>query len=266
MTDVAATALANGRVCLVGAGPGDPELLTVKAVKRLRSADVVLHDALVSPEVLALVSPSAPLVNVGKRCGTKCITQSEINSLLVSFASEGNYVVRLKSGDPLVFGRAGEEIDALREAGIDVEVVPGVTAAVAAAATAQIPLTDRCNADQVVLVSAHQAAGKAPDWHSVASSRSTILIYMPVEHKSISEGLIRAGLRPSTPCMVISMISQPEQQSYQTTLIELYDQAPLPAPSLLIVGENVRKARIGDLPSFRYELAQAEMQMPSLKE
>jgi uroporphyrin-III C-methyltransferase len=152
----------SGKVCLVGAGPGDPELLTVKAVKRLRSADVVLHDALVSPDVLALASPAARVINVGKRCSSKSITQ-EINTLLVRFAADGNLVVRLKSGDPLIFGRAGEEIDVLRQAGVAFEIVPGITAAVAAAA--QISLTDRRYAEQVLLVSAHQVSGKAsPNW------------------------------------------------------------------------------------------------------
>jgi uroporphyrin-III C-methyltransferase len=228
----------RGRVCLVGAGPGDPELLTVKAVTRLRSADVVLHDALVSPEVLALASPLARIINVGKRCGHKSITQQEINSLLVSFAAQGNMVVRLKSGDPLLFGRAGEEIDALRQAGVGIEIVPGVTAAVAAAAAARISLTDRRYADQVLLVSAHQAPGKASaDWRALLSSRTTIVIYMPGQTSVIAEGLIQTGLSDQTPCIVISKVSLSEEQSYKTTLGELCGLGQLPAPCLLIIGE-----------------------------
>ena len=155
----------KGRVCLVGAGPGDPDLLTVKAAKLIR-VDMILHDALVAPAILALVSPTAYIVDVGKRCGRKNITQEEINCQLIEFASQGQLVVRLKDGDPLVFGRAGEELQALREANIDAEVVPGITSAVAAAASAQISLTDRRYADQVVLVSAHRAEDKGTvDWN-----------------------------------------------------------------------------------------------------
>ncbi len=133
----------SGKVYLVGAGPGDPELLTRKALRLLRAADVVLHDDLVAPEILALIPPTARLHNVGKRCGRKSITQEEINALLVAYASDGLTVVRLKGGDPLIFGRAGEEMEVLWEARIDFEVVPGVTAALGAAAAARIPLTDR---------------------------------------------------------------------------------------------------------------------------
>lgn len=237
---------------MVGAGPGDPELLTVKAVNRLRSADVVLHDALVSAEVLAMVPPSARVLNVGKRCGHKSITQTEINSLLVGFAAQGNMVVRLKSGDPLLFGRAGEEIDALRQAGVDVEVVPGVTAAVAAAAAARISLTDRRYADQVLLVSAHQAHGKtAPDWRALLSSRTTVVVYMPGQTGSIAEELIQVGLNTHTPCIVISKISLPEEQSYKTTLGTLCGAVQLPAPCLLIVGEIAATSTLADSrPAF----------------
>jgi len=237
----------RGKVCLVGAGPGDPELLTMKAVKRLRSADVVLHDALISPEVLALASSAACVINVGKRCGSKSISQQEINTLLMSFAAKGNLVVRLKSGDPLVFGRGGEEIDALRQAGIDVEIVPGITAAVAAAATARISLTDRRYAEQVLLITAHHAPGKArPDWRALVSSRTTIVVYMPGQTRDVAEGLIHAGLNGQTPCIVISQVSLPEEQSYKTTLANLRDTAQLPAPCLLIVGETAAASTLAE--------------------
>ena len=130
----------NGKVYLVGAGPGDPELLTVKALRLLRTADVVLHDDLVTPEILQLISPNAEVQNVGKRCGVKTIRQEEINFLMVARAASGLEVVRLKSGDPLIFGRAGEEIEALRHSDVEYEIVPGVTSALGAAAAAGIPL------------------------------------------------------------------------------------------------------------------------------
>src|SRR6185312_2231539 len=184
-----------------------------------RSADEVLHDALISAEVLDLISPTARITNVGKRCGTKCITQAEINSLLLALASEGKEVVRLKSGDPLLFGRAGEEIEALKNAGIEFEIVPGITSAVAAASAARISLTDRRCAEQVLLVSAHHAPGKpGPDWRSLVSPHTTIVVYMPGHHMDIAEGLMQAGLNEATPCVLISKISLPEELAYQTTL------------------------------------------------
>src|SRR5579862_7137590 len=133
----------SGKVYLVGAGPGDPELLTVKALRLLQTADVVLHDDLVAPEILALIPDTARLQNVGKRCGTKTMRQEEINFLMVTLAGSGLQVVRLKSGDPLIFGRAGEEMEALRRANVGYEIVPGVTSALGAAASAGIPLTHR---------------------------------------------------------------------------------------------------------------------------
>src|SRR6201993_4876978 len=148
----------KGKVFLVGAGPGDPELLTVKALRLLEMADAVLYDELVSPEILKLIPPAAQLHNVGKRCGTKKIQQEEINFLMLALADSGLQVVRLKSGDPMIFGRAGEEIEALRKANIPFEIVPGVTSALGAAATTQIPLTHRREASAVVFITAHQAS------------------------------------------------------------------------------------------------------------
>src|SRR3974390_2408138 len=149
----------QGKVYLVGAGPGDPELLTRKAWRVLQSVDVVLHDDLVSREILATLAPATQVVNVGKRCGAKSISQDEINTLMVQLAREGKTVARLKSGDPLLFGRAGEEMGALRQAGIEFEVIPGVTAALGAAASAHISLTDRRSASRVVFVTAHREGG-----------------------------------------------------------------------------------------------------------
>src|SRR5258708_425709 len=170
----------NGKVYLAGAGPGDPELLTVKAVRLLRSADVVLHDDLVSPEILALISPAAEVQNVGKRCGTKTIRQEEINFLMVTHAALGRQVLRLKSGDPLIFGRAGEEIEALRRAGIDYVIVPGVTSALGAAAAAGIPLTHREISSTLLLTTGNLASGNDDaGWGQFAAAQATLVMYMP---------------------------------------------------------------------------------------
>jgi uroporphyrin-III C-methyltransferase len=240
---------ARGKVYLVGAGPGDPELLTVKAANKIRSADIVLHDALVSAEVLALVPNSANVLNVGKRCGVKSITQNEINSMMVHFVAEGNVVVRLKSGDPSIFGRAGEEISALREAGVEFEVIPGITSALAAASAARIPLTDRRYSDQLLFISAHHADEKTnPDWQHLIFARTTVVIYMPGNHVNIAEQLMRAGADNQTPCVIISRISMPGEMAYQTSLGKLPETPELPAPSLLIIGAT---AGISACPEFK---------------
>ncbi len=190
----------NGKVYLVGAGPGDPELLTVKALRLLRTADVVLHDDLVTPEILKLISPAAEVQNVGKRCGSKTIRQEEINFLMVTRAASGLQVVRLKSGDPLIFGRAGEEMEALRRANIEYEIVPGVTSALGAAAAAGIPLTHRQASSTMVLTAGHRASsGRASakddlDWTQFAATESTLVVYMPgSDYGEISSRLKAAG-------------------------------------------------------------------------
>ena len=227
----------------MGAGPGNPDLLTLKAARTLGAADVVLHDALVSTEVLALVSPRARVLNVGKRCGRKSITQDEINDLLVRFASAAEIVVRLKSGDPAIFGRAAEEIDVLRQAGIDVEVIPGVTASLAAAATIGVSLTDRRRADQLLFVSAHCGRGKQKsDWRVLVDNRTTVVVYMPGEYEAVAEDLRLAGVSQSTPCAIVSKVSSPDEQWYETTLGSLHDAPVLPSPCGVIVGETVRSA------------------------
>jgi len=230
-----------GKVYLVGAGPGDPDLLTVKAMRTLGLADVVLHDALVSKEVLALVSPQARIMNVGKRCGRKSITQEQINDLLVRFASAGEVVVRLKSGDPSIFGRAGEELDALRTAGTEVEIIPGVTASLAAAARMGVSLTDRRKADQLLFISAHRGLGKQnSDWRALVNSRTTVVVYMPGEYEGVAEALCRAGLSEATPCAVVSKASTPYEQWYQTTLGSLNIAPVMASPCVLIVAETVK--------------------------
>ena len=201
----------KGKVYLVGAGPGDPELLTLKALRLLHTAEAVLHDDLVAPEILNLIPPAAQMHNVGKRCGKKKILQGEINFLMVALAESGVNVVRLKSGDPLIFGRAGEEIDTLRQANVPYEIVPGVTSALGAAAAAQIPLTHRRNSSAVVFITAHQAAGSnEANWSKLAGSGATLVIYMPGQnYPEIAAKLTGAGLASETPCAIISQGHHP---------------------------------------------------------
>jgi uroporphyrin-III C-methyltransferase len=231
----------SGKVWLVGAGPGDPELLTRRAFRVLQEADVVLHDDLVSAEILALVPRTAQLHNVGKRCGKKSIQQHEINALLVAFAQFGPRVVRLKSGDPLLFGRAGEEMEALHRAGVDFEVVPGVTAALGAAASARIPLTHREAASAVAFLTNHQAKNAPPaHWKAWVSARATLVIYMPgYEYAQIARRLTAAGMSGKTPCAVVSRATSKQEQILRTTVEKLPEAAQLPAPTLLFVGEAV---------------------------
>jgi uroporphyrin-III C-methyltransferase len=241
----------KGKVYLVGAGPGDPDLLTLKALRILRSAEVVLHDDLVGPGVLELIPKSAQLHNVGKRCGRKSWKQSEINALLVQLASFGSDVVRLKGGDPLIFGRAGEEIEALREAAIAVEIVPGVSSALAAAAAAQIPVTHRDLASSIVFLAGHHAEGQtAGGVIEHLSPKTTYAVYMPgYGYSAMSERLIAAGLSTETPCAIVSQVATPGERVFRTTLGELHGVPQLPAPTLLFVGEVVRMAAHATLES-----------------
>jgi uroporphyrin-III C-methyltransferase len=229
----------KGKAYLVGAGPGDPELLTLKALKILQSADVVLHDDLISAEILALAPRTAFIQNVGKRCGQRHITQDEINSRLVSLASSGLQVVRLKGGDPFIFGRGGEEIEALRQHGIAFEIVPGVTAALGAAAAAEIPLTQREVSSALVFLTGHRSDENAEDnWRGFASSGATLVIYMPgPDCEDTARRLFDAGMKGNTPCALISRATSPRQQVYHTTVGELRSAPRLPAPTLLVVGE-----------------------------
>jgi uroporphyrin-III C-methyltransferase len=233
----------KGKVFLVGAGPGDPELLTLKAFRALKTADVVLHDELIGPQILALVPKTAQLRSVGKRCGKKSVRQEEINALLIQFALLGLQVVRLKGGDPMIFGRAGEEIEALRQAGIEVEIVPGVTAALAAAASAQIPLTHREKASSLVILTGHHSAAGFSDWPAALSPKATIVVYMPgYDYEQTAQRLVEAGLEKSTPCAVVSQAASSQEQVFRTTLEALPRAPQLEAPTLLVVGEVVRFA------------------------
>ncbi len=237
----------KGKVYLVGAGPGDPELLTVKALRLLRTAEAVLHDDLVAPEILKMIPSTAQIHNVGKRCGKKKILQGEINCLMVALAAAGLRVVRLKGGDPLIFGRAGEEIESLRRNNISFEIVPGVTSALGAAAAAQIPLTHRRASAALVLLTAHRASGKdasekdATDWSKFVASGATLVIYMPGQNYSdIARRLTAAGLAGETPCSVISRATTKFQRTHHTTVLDLHRAPQLASPTLLVVGEVVR--------------------------
>jgi uroporphyrin-III C-methyltransferase len=262
----------RGKVYLVGAGPGDPDLLTVKALRTLGLASIVLHDALVSSEVLALASPQAKIITVGKRCGQKNITQDEINQLLVQFAKAGEVVVRLKSGDPLIFGRAGEELDALRGAGIEVEIIPGITAALAAAASMRVSLTDRRKADHLLLVSAHRRVGKdEPGWQTLVNGRTTVAVYMPGNCATVGESLRQASLNGSTPCAIASKVSSPQEQWFRTK-IDLLDRLPqMDSPCVLLAGETLASAsspqpQFSRTQDFLYREASGRLRDPWLRE
>jgi uroporphyrin-III C-methyltransferase len=232
-----------GTVYLVGAGPGAPDLLTLRAHALLQTADVILPDDLVSDEILALASPTAEIIPVGKRCGQPRITQAGIHELMLRHAVRGQSVIRLKSGDPLVFGRATEEIAALRAAGIPFEIVPGITAAFAVAAALETPLTDRETASKLIFATAHHAAGKlaAVSWEGSFPPDATLVIYMPGrDFSALSASLIGAGVPPQTPVAAVSQVSTPEQQVLSTTLAGLAGMEPGPAPLLLLIGEAVR--------------------------
>lgn len=229
-----------GKVFLVGAGPGDPELLTAKAARLLQSADIVLHDSLVTAEVLTLISPAAERIDVGKRRGIRLLSQDEINALLVASAAKHRVVVRLKGGDPLLFGRAAEEIRALRAAGIEFEVVPGISAGFGAAAVAGVSLTDRRAASHVLFTT----YSRSPEARILPfiglTSETTVIVYMPgVDYSGVSQWLLESGFVPETPCVVISKASQRQQAMRPSTLSELALLDPLPAPALLIVGRVV---------------------------
>jgi len=243
----------GGQVYFLGAGPGDPELLTRKAWRILRSAEVVLHDALVPPEIVRLAPAEALVCDVGKRCGQKSITQQEIHARLIAHARAGRTVVRLQGGDPLVFGRAGEEMAALRAAGVEFEIVPGVTAASAAAAAAQISLTNRRLASKLIFLSAHRGAGEfVADWKSVVARGATYAIYMPGgNYERIARELLDAGLDGATPCVIVSQASTPQQLILRLDLGSLAGAPEPPAPAMLLVGEVTRAEAVEAAASWR---------------
>jgi len=238
-------------VVLAGAGPGDPELLTLKALRAIESADVVLHDALVDPRILALAvraSASGGMIDVGKRCGRHAMKQHEICDLLVAEARKGARVVRLKGGDPMIFGRANEEIAALRAAEIGLEIIPGVTAATAAAASVQLSLTSREVARSVIFITGHGSDGTLPpqDWAALARLGGTIVFYMGARHaRMIADRLIEAGLDPATASLVVMNASRPDETRRGSRLIDLADglaAEDLAAPALIMIGAAIDAA------------------------
>lgn len=233
-----------GTVFLVGAGPGDPDLLTLKAAKALRAADVVLHDELVSPEILALIPSSARLINVGKRAGRPNVSQADINRLLIQHASLGLQVVRLKGGDPFIFGRGGEELEALRRAGIAVVVVPGVTAALGAAAGLQLPLTHRQVSSALILVTgSSRNSDHVANWPERIPADATVVVYMPGNDlAALQQRLLQSGVAAATPVAVVSNATTEFEQVHVTTVERLFASPVLAAPRLLVVGEVVRLA------------------------
>lgn len=230
----------SGKVFLVGAGPGDPDLLTVKALRLIQNAEVILHDDLITPAILDLAGPNAEIVNVGKRCGTKIITQDEINALIVSYARDHRIVVRLKSGDPLIFGRAAEEMAALSGACVPFEVVPGITAAFAAAAAIPCSLTDRNAASNVIFSTGHHAQSHNQD--AVPEIEDTTrVVYMPGRDLTLlALQWLEEGLPPEFPCAIVSHATRPEQQVQRATLGDLAKTRPESSPSLLIAGWTLR--------------------------
>ena len=233
-----------GTVYLAGAGPGDASLLTLRTLRLLETADVILPDDLVSVEVLTYANPAAEIIPVGKRCGQPRITQVEIHVLMVEAARAGKSVLRLKSGDPLIFGRAGEEIAALREAGIPFEIVPGITTAFAAAARLKTPLTDRSAASKLILATAHHAAGKlelTPKWEGTFPPDATLVIYMPGrKFRELADDLIGSGIASDTPCVAISNATTDHEHVLASTLGQIDDGEVGPAPVILLVGQAIR--------------------------
>jgi uroporphyrin-III C-methyltransferase len=237
-------------VALVGAGPGDPELLTLRALKRIEAADVVLADDLIDPRVLALVQ--GRLLRVGKRGGCISTDQGFIHALMLREARAGHRVVRLKGGDPFVFGRGGEEVHALREAGLAVEVVSGLTSGIAGPAAVGIPVTDRRHTPGVILVTGHPGEGRRePNWAALAQSGLTLVIYMGVARcADISAQLQAGGLPGGTPAAVVSAAHTPAQRQAITTLADLPDclqREGLGSPALLVIGDVVRQASLAEL-------------------
>jgi uroporphyrin-III C-methyltransferase len=236
-----------GKVYLVGAGPGDPGLLTLKGKILLESADVVVYDALVSPEILAMISPHTEKINAGKRMGRHSLLQDRTTELLIEKAREYPIVVRLKGGDPFIFGRGGEEMEDLIAAGVPVEVVPGVTSGIAAPAYAGIPLTHRNYSSSVTFVTGHEVAGKyrpGVNWSAIAHGAETIVVYMGVHNLDrIAHELMTAGLPGDTPIALVRWGTTPQQQELIATIETIVGQIEIhqfSAPAIAVIGNVVK--------------------------
>lgn len=251
----------QGIVHIVGAGPGDPDLLTIRAVKVLQQADVVIHDRLIGPDILDFARPSADRFYVGKEKSRHSRPQAEINALMAHHAAAGKRVVRLKGGDPFVFGRGGEEMTYLLDRGIAVEIVPGITAATGCAAFAGIPLTHRDHATAVTFLSGHAKDGEPDlDWAGLATGRQTLVVYMGVSTAAnVARRLIDHGMTPSTPVAVVENGTLPTQKSATGTLARLetiIEDNGIAGPALIIIGDVVHAAAANSIPAW--PLAAAE--------
>ncbi len=233
-----------GKVYLVGAGPGDPGLMTVRGLQLLRSAQVVVYDQLVNPVLLDEVSVDAERIFVGKKAGHHCIAQSEINEVLIAYAERGHEIVRLKGGDPFVFGRGGEEAEALADAGVPFEIVPGVSSAVAVPAYAGIPLTHRDYASSFAVVTGHEAikSKSTVDWAKLATAVDTLVILMGLHNlPAIVAKLLAHGRSPNTPVAVIRQGTTQQQTTVTGTLADIVERSfAIKAPALIVVGDVVR--------------------------
>jgi uroporphyrin-III C-methyltransferase len=252
------------KVSLVGAGPGDPELLTLKARRLLLEADVVFHDDLVPASIVALARPDAEVVNVGKRCGAKAVTQAEINERVVEAACRGLRVVRLHGGDPAIFGRLAEEIEALEAAQVPFEVVPGITAGSAAAAALGVSLTDRRRSSRVIIVSGHRATPNGPhtvtNWKEVAREDATLVVYMPGNNFApLREELLRAGLSPEIPAVIVSHAATPLQRHDWATLGTIVELPRVDPPAVLLIGHSLGRARRKASDSIWLAFEEAEL-------
>jgi uroporphyrin-III C-methyltransferase/precorrin-2 dehydrogenase/sirohydrochlorin ferrochelatase len=245
----------KGLVHIVGAGPGDADLLTLRALRVLRQADVVIHDRLIGPEILDFARPDAERIYVGKAKAHHSRPQAEINALMAFHAAQGRRVVRLKGGDPFVFGRGGEEMEYLLSRGIRVEIVPGITAALGCAAFAGIPLTHRDHATAVTFISGHAKDGEPDlDWAGLAAGRQTLVVYMGLSTAGdIARRLIGHGMAPSTPAAVIENGTLPSQKTVAGTLARLEyliaDNA-IAGPALIVIGDVVRATAANCVPAF----------------
>ena len=237
----------SGKVWIVGAGPGDPDLLTLKAAALVGTADIIFHDALVNPRILDMARSNTKLVDVGKRGGRPSASQVSIQTRMIHAARQGMRVVRLKGGDPFIFGRGGEECMALWTAGIDYEIVPGITSSLAAAACATVPLTYRSISQSVLLITGHEAPDAPPvDWPHVAKAADTLVIHMGIARiTEIQDGLIAGGRHPDTPVLAMQWATLPHQCQVYARLGDFADaihKANLGSPTIIVVGEVVGEA------------------------
>jgi uroporphyrin-III C-methyltransferase len=255
----------KARVYLVGAGPGDPELLTLKAARLIAAADVIVHDGLVDDAIMAMVNPEARLISVAKSRSKHSVPQDGINAILVREAQAGHLVVRLKGGDPFIFGRGGEEAEACRAAGIDVEVVPGISAAMGGAAEAMLPLTHRDASSAVTFVAGQCKGLTDQNWSGLAGKGRTLVIYMGVATAAdITEKLISDGLSPDTPVAVLERVSRQNARALRTILTDLGDmivREGVASPAIIVVGDVVLRSdaldRFTSTLSVRAELVEA---------